>query len=104
MLIIPAIDLKDGKCVRLKQGDMDSATIFSDDPGATAKRWLDLGARRHHVFHGNGDFVLRVLRIVLARAFVVRRVMLWWLISRRLKCAVPPLVCGKRAVAESIIN
>ena len=54
MLIIPAIDLKDGKCVRLKQGDMDSATIFSDDPGATAKRWLDLGARRLHVVDLNG--------------------------------------------------
>ena len=54
MLIIPAIDLKDGKCVRLKQGDMDSATVFSDDPGATAKRWLDLGARRLHVVDLNG--------------------------------------------------
>jgi len=54
MLIIPAIDLKDGKCVRLKQGAMDSATVFSDDPGATAKRWLDLGARRLHVVDLNG--------------------------------------------------
>ena len=54
MLIIPAIDLKDGQCVRLKQGDMTSATIFSDDPGATAKRWLDLGARRLHVVDLNG--------------------------------------------------
>jgi phosphoribosylformimino-5-aminoimidazole carboxamide ribotide isomerase len=54
MLIIPAIDLKDGKCVRLKQGDMSSATVFSDDPGATAKRWLDLGARRLHVVDLNG--------------------------------------------------
>ena len=54
MLIIPAIDLKDGQCVRLKQGDMASATIFSDDPGATAKRWLDLGARRLHVVDLNG--------------------------------------------------
>jgi len=54
MLIIPAIDLKDGKCVRLKQGDMSSATVFSEDPGATAKRWLDLGARRLHVVDLNG--------------------------------------------------
>lgn len=54
MLIIPAIDLKDGKCVRLKQGDMSDATIFSDDPGAMAKRWLDLGARRLHVVDLNG--------------------------------------------------
>jgi phosphoribosylformimino-5-aminoimidazole carboxamide ribotide isomerase len=54
MLIIPAIDLKDGKCVRLKQGAMDKATVFSDDPAATAKRWLDLGARRLHVVDLNG--------------------------------------------------
>ena len=54
MLIIPAIDLKDGQCVRLQQGVMSSATIFSDDPGATAKRWLDLGARRLHVVDLNG--------------------------------------------------
>src|SRR5258706_7727091 len=54
MLIIPAIDLKDGKCVRLKQGAMDKATVFSDDPAATAKRWLELGARRLHVVDLNG--------------------------------------------------
>ena len=54
MLIIPAIDLKDGKCVRLKHGDMDDATVFSDDPGATAKHWLDQGARRLHVVDLNG--------------------------------------------------
>jgi len=54
MLIIPAIDLKDGKCVRLKQGAMNDATIFSDDPGATAANWLKLGARRLHVVDLNG--------------------------------------------------
>ncbi len=54
MLIIPAIDLKDGKCVRLKQGDMSDATIFSDDPAAMAQRWLELGARRLHVVDLNG--------------------------------------------------
>ena len=54
MLIIPAIDLKDGKCVRLKQGDMSEATVFSDDPVATARRWMDLGARRLHVVDLNG--------------------------------------------------
>jgi len=54
MLIIPAIDLKDGKCVRLKQGAMDKVTVFSDDPAATAKRWLELGARRLHVIDLNG--------------------------------------------------
>jgi phosphoribosylformimino-5-aminoimidazole carboxamide ribotide isomerase len=54
MLIIPAIDLKDGKCVRLKQGDMSDVTIFSDDPTATARRWMELGARRLHVVDLNG--------------------------------------------------
>ena len=54
MLIIPAIDLKDGKCVRLKQGVMDKATVFSDDPTATAHQWLEQGARRLHVIDLNG--------------------------------------------------
>ena len=54
MLIIPAIDLKDGKCVRLKQGDMRDATVFSDDPGAMAAQWLKQGARRLHVVDLNG--------------------------------------------------
>jgi phosphoribosylformimino-5-aminoimidazole carboxamide ribotide isomerase len=54
MLIIPAIDLKDGKCVRLKQGAMDKATVFSDDPAAMAERWQKLGARRLHVIDLNG--------------------------------------------------
>ena len=46
MLLIPAIDLKDGHCVRLVQGDMNQSTTFSDQPEAMAKRWLDAGARR----------------------------------------------------------
>jgi phosphoribosylformimino-5-aminoimidazole carboxamide ribotide isomerase len=54
MLLIPAIDLKDGKCVRLKQGAMDKSTVFSDDPAAMAERWLKLGARRLHVVDLNG--------------------------------------------------
>ena len=54
MLIIPAIDIKDGKCVRLKQGDMDDATVFSDDPVAMAEVWLERGARRLHVVDLNG--------------------------------------------------
>lgn len=54
MLIIPAIDLKDGKCVRLKQGAMEKVTVFSDDPAAMAERWRKLGARRLHVIDLNG--------------------------------------------------
>lgn len=56
MLLIPAIDLKDGHCVRLKQGDMDLATVFSDDPGAMARHWLEQGARRLHLVDLNGAF------------------------------------------------
>jgi len=54
VLIIPAIDLKDGRCVRLKQGDMASATVFSDDPLAMAKHWLAQGAKRLHIVDLNG--------------------------------------------------
>lgn len=56
MLIIPAIDLKDGKCVRLKQGRMEDDTVFSDDPVATAQHWVDEGARRLHLVDLNGAF------------------------------------------------
>ena len=54
MLVIPAIDLKDGRCVRLKQGDMKTATVFSDDPVAMAKHWAAQGARRLHIVDLNG--------------------------------------------------
>ena len=54
MIIIPAIDLKDGHCVRLKQGEMSTATVFSEDPGAMAKKWKSLGAKRLHLVDLNG--------------------------------------------------
>ena len=56
MLLIPAIDLKDGQCVRLVQGDMNQSTTFSDRPEAMAERWLDAGARRLHLVDLNGAF------------------------------------------------
>jgi len=56
MLIIPAIDLKDGQCVRLRQGRMDDSTVFSEDPVAVASRWVDAGARRLHLVDLNGAF------------------------------------------------
>ena len=56
MLLIPAIDLKDGHCVRLKQGDMKLSTVFSEDPAAMARRWLEAGARRLHLVDLNGAF------------------------------------------------
>ena len=54
MLLIPAIDLKNGQCVRLRQGKMDDVTVFSDDPVAVAKRWADEGAQRLHVVDLDG--------------------------------------------------
>ncbi|KUM03841.1 1-(5-phosphoribosyl)-5-[(5-phosphoribosylamino)methylideneamino]imidazole-4-carboxamide isomerase [Chromobacterium subtsugae] len=70
MLLIPAIDLKDGQCVRLRQGAMDDATIFSDDPVKVAAHWRDQGARRLHLVDLNGAFAgkpknLAVIRDIL---------------------------------------
>ena len=56
MLVIPAIDLKDGECVRLRQGRMDDSTVFGDDPVSMAKRWVDAGCRRLHLVDLNGAF------------------------------------------------
>jgi phosphoribosylformimino-5-aminoimidazole carboxamide ribotide isomerase len=56
MIVIPAIDLKDGQCVRLRQGEMDSATVFSLDPAAMARKWVESGARRLHLVDLNGAF------------------------------------------------
>lgn len=56
MLVIPAIDLKDGQCVRLRQGRMDDTTVFSDNPLEQASHWVEKGARRLHIVDLNGAF------------------------------------------------
>ena len=56
MLVIPAIDLKDGQCVRLRKGLMEQSTVFSDDPAGMAKIWRDKGAQRLHLVDLNGAF------------------------------------------------
>jgi phosphoribosylformimino-5-aminoimidazole carboxamide ribotide isomerase len=56
MLIIPAIDLKDGECVRLRQGRMDDSTVFSDDPVSIAAKWVAAGTKRLHLVDLNGAF------------------------------------------------
>jgi phosphoribosylformimino-5-aminoimidazole carboxamide ribotide isomerase len=56
MLLIPAIDLKDGHCVRLQQGDMNLSTTFSEEPSVMARSWVDKGARRVHLVDLNGAF------------------------------------------------
>jgi phosphoribosylformimino-5-aminoimidazole carboxamide ribotide isomerase len=70
MLLIPAIDLKDGHCVRLKQGDMDQSTTFSEDPAAMARRWVDAGARRLHLVDLNGAFAGKPQNYAAIRAIL----------------------------------
>ena len=56
MILIPAIDLKEGRCVRLEQGRMEDVTVFSDDPVAMVGRWREAGGRRLHVVDLDGAF------------------------------------------------
>ena len=70
MLLIPAIDLKDGHCVRLEQGDMSVSTSFGDDPAAMARRWLKAGARRLHLVDLNGAFAGKPVNEVAVKAII----------------------------------
>jgi phosphoribosylformimino-5-aminoimidazole carboxamide ribotide isomerase len=70
MLLIPAIDLKDGHCVRLEQGDMSVSTSFGDDPAAMARRWLDAGARRLHLVDLNGAFAGKPINESAVKAII----------------------------------
>jgi phosphoribosylformimino-5-aminoimidazole carboxamide ribotide isomerase len=68
--IVPAVDLKAGRCVRLRQGRADAETVFSDDPVAMARRWQDSGARRLHVVDLDGAFAGRPVQTGLVRAMI----------------------------------
>lgn len=70
MLLIPAIDLKDGQCVRLRQGDMKDATVFSDKPGDMAAQWRSQGARRLHIVDLNGAIAGRVKNEAAIKAII----------------------------------
>lgn len=70
MLIIPAIDLKDGHCVRLKQGLMKDVTVFSENPGEMARHWVDQGARRIHLVDLNGAFAGKPVNDGAVRAII----------------------------------
>ena len=72
MLLIPAIDLKDGRCVRLRQGRMDDETVFSDDPVEVAGRWVGAGARRLHLVDLNGAFAGEPVNAAAIRAIAAR--------------------------------
>ena len=71
MLLIPAIDLKQGKCVRLRQGRMDDATVFSDDPVAMAAHWSAAGGRRLHIVDLDGAFAGEPVNRALIERMVV---------------------------------
>lgn len=68
--IVPAVDLKAGRCVRLLQGRADAETVFSDDPVAVARRWQDSRARRLHVVDLDGAFAGRPSQTDLVRAMI----------------------------------
>ena len=68
--IVPAVDLKGGRCVRLRQGRADAETVFSDDPVAVARRWQDSRARRLHVVDLDGAFAGRPSQTELIRAMI----------------------------------
>ncbi|MGZ8192416.1 MAG: 1-(5-phosphoribosyl)-5-[(5-phosphoribosylamino)methylideneamino]imidazole-4-carboxamide isomerase [Methylobacter sp.] len=70
MLLIPAIDLKEGKCVRLRQGRMDDNTVFSDDPVAIAGKWVAAGAKRIHLVDLDGAFAGRPRNAEVIHAIV----------------------------------
>lgn len=70
MLLIPAIDLKGGKCVRLRQGRMEDDTVFSDDPVAMALHWADAGAERLHVVDLDGAFAGQPINADIIRNIV----------------------------------
>ncbi|WP_295429911.1 1-(5-phosphoribosyl)-5-[(5-phosphoribosylamino)methylideneamino]imidazole-4-carboxamide isomerase [uncultured Thiodictyon sp.] len=72
MLLIPAIDLKDGRCVRLRQGRMEDETVFSDDPVEMAGRWVGQGARRLHLVDLNGAFAGEPVNGAAIRAIAAR--------------------------------
>lgn len=110
MLIIPAIDLKDGQCVRLRQGRMDDSTTFSEDPVAVAARWVNAGCRRLHLVDLNGAFAGKPVNgdIVkaIARAYPTLPIQIGGgirsgdTIEAYLQAGVSYLIIGTKAVKE----
>lgn len=110
MLIIPAIDLKDGKCVRLKQGRMDESTQYGDDPVDMATRWVEAGARRLHLVDLNGAFAGEPVNGEIVRAIAKRYpdlpiqigggIRSAETIEAYLKAGVQWVIIGTRAVKE----
>lgn len=72
MLLIPAIDLKEGHCVRLRQGRMDDNTVFSEDPLAVARQWVDAGAKRLHLVDLDGAFAGKPVNVEIIHHICAR--------------------------------
>lgn len=110
MLLIPAIDLKDGRCVRLKQGRMSDLTVFSDDPLAMARHWAGLGCRRLHLVDLDGAFagepVNRDLIAAITRALPDVPVQVGGgirseaVIESYLQAGIAQVIVGTRAIEE----
>lgn len=110
MLVIPAIDLKDGHCVRLKQGRMDDATDYGADPVAMARRWVEAGARRLHLVDLNGAFAGRPVNAeavtAIAKAFPELPIQIGGgirsreIIERYFDAGVSYVIIGTKAVKE----
>ncbi|MFB9886184.1 1-(5-phosphoribosyl)-5-[(5-phosphoribosylamino)methylideneamino]imidazole-4-carboxamide isomerase [Balneatrix alpica] len=110
MLVIPAIDLKDGQCVRLRQGRMDDSTVFSNDPVDMAARWVEAGARRLHLVDLNGAFAGEPVNgevvKAIAQAFPKLPIQIGGgirsaaIIETYLKAGVQYVIIGTKAVKE----
>ncbi len=110
MLLIPAIDIKDGKCVRLRQGRMDDPTVFSEDPVGMASRWVDEGARRLHIVDLDGARDGRPGNISIIKDIAVRHpdvpIQIGGgirdddTIQQYLDCGVQYVILGTKAVVE----
>jgi phosphoribosylformimino-5-aminoimidazole carboxamide ribotide isomerase len=70
LTVYPAIDLKDGRCVRLRRGDMGQATVYADDPGTQAKLWQDAGFAWLHVVDLNGAFAGKAVNAAVVRSIL----------------------------------
>lgn len=110
MILIPAIDLKNGQCVRLKQGRMDDVTVFSDDPVAMAEHWQGQGARRLHIVDLDGAFAGSPRNKNMIRAMVTSLPSLsvqvgggirsLAMIDEYLELGISQVILGTRAVRE----
>lgn len=113
MFVIPAIDLKDGKCVRLKQGKADEVTIYSDDPVAMARHWEEEGADTIHVVDLDGaftgiqqnlDWVTRICSSVKCRVQLGGGLRTRDAVERALGAGVSRVVLGTKALSEPFLD